>query len=176
MSAAPPILLILDLDETLIHACDPPFAHAPLFVSDPYSVYPRPGLAAFLSGAAGLFELAVWSSARADDVQEVVAHIFPAGVAPSFVWARDRCTLRPPRDWGLEPYWIKDLKKVRREGYDDTPQKLERHHGNAIYIPAFEGDLADAELPRLLQYLHTLAGTDNVRTLEKRYWRSRFLP
>lgn len=55
---------------------------------------------------------------------------------------------------------------------DDTPRKLERNYGNAIYIRAFEGDQKDEELPRLLSYLVQIANEPDFRVLEKRTWRN----
>jgi RNA polymerase II subunit A small phosphatase-like protein len=160
------ILLILDLDETLIHAAERPFPRAADFRVGPYWVFKRPGLDAFLCGVAGLFRLAVWSSASPDYVEAVASRILPSGVVPEFVWARDRCVLRfDPETYLSSP--IKDLKKVRRAGYDlsrtlivdDTPAKVARNYGNAIYVRPYEADDdgADRELPLLLRYLATLA-------------------
>lgn len=78
-------------------------------------------------------------------------------------------------------YFVKDLKKVRARGYalehvlvvDDTPQKHQRNYGNLVAVRPFEGDPADDELVHLGPYLETLAGVDNVRTIEKRGWRRR---
>jgi RNA polymerase II subunit A small phosphatase-like protein len=55
---------------------------------------------------------------------------------------------------------------------DDTPQKLERHYGNLIRVSPFEGDSSDNELRNLLPYLNWLRSFDNVRTIEKRWWRN----
>jgi RNA polymerase II subunit A small phosphatase-like protein len=173
------ILLILDLDETLIYAADSPLDYPPLFISDPHSVYARPYATEFLLGMAKQFEMAVWSSAREDYVAEVVEHVFPKEISLRFVWSRKRCTLRYDLEKYEYPYHIKDLRKVRRLGYDlrrvlmvdDTPQKLERHYGNAVYVRSFEGDRSDDELIHLGRYLSTLATVENVRTIEKRGWR-----
>ena len=77
-------------------------------------------------------------------------------------------------------YWVKDLKKVKRLGYDlnrmlmvdDTPSKLQRNYGNAVYVSSFEGDPADRELLSLAPYLLSLVDCDDFRTIEKRGWRS----
>ena len=78
----------------------------------------------------------------------------------------------------FEEYHVKDLRKVKRLGYrlervliaDDTPLKVHRHYGNAIYIPPFFGDPTDEVLPRLGRFLISLRDEPNVRTLEKRGW------
>ncbi len=125
------------------------------------------------------FQVAIWSSSGAGYLSAVVANILPLGHSLAFVWDRSRCVQRydPER---LEPYFVKDLKKVKRMGFDlnrilivdDTSQKVERDFGNAIYIPPFYGDPADDELKRLSHFLKTLIGVANVRTIEKRGWRN----
>lgn len=177
-----PILLILDLDETLIHAIEEPLPREPDFVVGPYSVYRRPYLAEFLISCSACFRLAVWSTATEEYVRPVVERIMPKGVEPAFVWGRGRCVRRydPER---FEDYHLKDLKKVRRMGYrlervliaDDSARKVERHHGNAVYVPPYFGEPEDDLLPRLAQYLASLRGVVDVRTVEKRGW-SRNLP
>ena len=44
-----PILLILDLDETLLHATEEPLRRGHDFLMDPYAVYLRPFLSEFLT-------------------------------------------------------------------------------------------------------------------------------
>ena len=55
---------------------------------------------------------------------------------------------------------------------DDTPEKSRNNYGNAIYIKEFSGDTTDEELKHLHDYLLTLKKVDNVRTIEKRGWRT----
>ncbi|MEM7039996.1 MAG: HAD family hydrolase, partial [Bacteroidota bacterium] len=153
-------LLILDLDETLIHARKRPHSHPPDFETDYYFVYIRPGLADFLTTAAQHFDLAIWSSAGDDYVHEIVAHIQPPGIEFQFVWGRSRCT--KTRDYELDEYvYEKRLKKVKRKGYaleqilivDDSREKLRANYGNAIYMKPFLGEQADEELELLGAYL-----------------------
>jgi RNA polymerase II subunit A small phosphatase-like protein len=74
---------------------------------------------------------------------------------------------------------VKDLKKVKRKGYDlgrvlivdDTPQKVERNFGNAVYVRPYFGDPEDNELAQLAPYLESLRACGNVRAVEKRGWR-----
>jgi RNA polymerase II subunit A small phosphatase-like protein len=173
-------LLVLDLDETLIHATEAGLEHTPDFEVGPYAVYKRPGLDAFLSTMGACFTLAVWTSSTRPYAIPVVANIFPAGIELAFVWARERCTPRfDPEQQDHE--WTKNLGKLKRRGHrleqvlmvDDTPAKLARHYGNLVRIKPFFGDPADRELFQLGEYLPTLAGATNVRTIEKRFWRRR---
>ena len=188
------ILLILDLDETLIHATSTKLGDDFAFQLYHYYVYKRPGLNAFLTACAEKFDLAVWSSASDDYVQRVVEQIFPAGIKPVFVWGRSRCTplVQPQIEEfgyynldGVSYYeYAKLLKKVRRLGYDakrilivdDTPEKVRNCYGNAIYPNPFFGDPNDRELFILADYLHSLHDAENVRSIEKRQWQQRFQP
>lgn len=174
-----PILLILDLDETLIHAAEGPLDRDPDFLIGPYSVYRRPYLAEFLISCSECFRMAIWSTATDEYVRLVVERIMPPGVEPAFVWGRSRCVRRYDHEQ-FEEYPVKDLKKVKRLGYrlervliaDDTPRKVHRHYGNALYVPPFFGDPTDEVLPWLARFLVSLRDVPNVRTLEKRGWAS----
>jgi TFIIF-interacting CTD phosphatase-like protein len=59
METATPILPILDLDETLIHAAEEPLGHEHDFLIGTYRVYRRPHLAEFLTSCSAAFRLAV---------------------------------------------------------------------------------------------------------------------
>jgi TFIIF-interacting CTD phosphatase-like protein len=174
------ILLVLDMDETLIFASESPLEREPDFRVGHYHVYRRPFLTDFLTSCHESFNVAVWSSSGANYLSAVVDAIFPAGISPVFVWDRQRCVQRcdPER---LEAYFVKDLKKVKRLGFsldrllivEDTPQKVERNYGNAIYVSPFYGNTNDTELIQLRAYLGSLASVPNVRSIEKRGWRFR---
>ncbi|TPG72091.1 HAD family hydrolase [Hymenobacter nivis] len=187
------ILLILDLDETLIHATVNKLGDDFAFELYQHYVYKRPGLDAFIAACAEKFDLAVWSSASDGYVKQVVAQIFPTAVKPVFVWGRSRCTpLVLPRldeygyynlDGASHYEYAKILKKVKRLGFDlervlivdDTPEKVRNCYGNAIYPTPFLGDPDDNELAVLAQFLHSLHDVQNVRSIEKRHWKQQFL-
>jgi TFIIF-interacting CTD phosphatase-like protein len=172
-------LLILDLDETLIHAVHEPLCADHDFIVGPYLVYSRPGLAQFIARVRQHFELAVWTSSTRAYANEIVAAIFPADCSLRFVWSRERCTWRLDAQ-RMEHEWAKNLSKVKSHGFrleqiimvDDTPAKLAQHYGNLVRIKAFEGDPNDRELALLAHYLPTLADVPNVRCVEKRNWRA----
>jgi TFIIF-interacting CTD phosphatase-like protein len=172
-----PILLILDLDGTLIHATEEPLGHEPDFLVGPYRVYRRPHLADFLTSCSESFRLAIWSAASDDYVREIVGRIIPAGVDLAFAWGRSRCVRRYDPEL-FEEHPLKDLKKVKRLGYhldriliaDDTPRKVMRNYGNVVYVPPFHGNPEDRMLPKLASYLDSLRHLSNVRRVEKRGW------
>ena len=135
-------LLILDLDETLIHGC--PGASGADFLAAGIPVFIRPGARAFLEQMATTFDLAVWTSASSDYASEIVSVLFP--VPPQFLWCRERCVrwFNPEK---CETEYVKDLKKLRRQGrdlahvlvVDDSPEKLARNYGNLVRMPPFTG-------------------------------------
>ena len=173
-----PALLILDLDECLIHARESPLERPADFSIGPFSVYERPHVRQFLQSVSQAYKLAIWSSATIDYVEAIIQQIQPPHVSWEFVWGRDRCTRRYDMEL-LEEGYIKDLKKAKRLGFplervlfvDDTPSKLQRNYGNAIYIKPFEGDSEDAELLQLAKYLDAIRRTQDFRKVEKRHWR-----
>jgi hypothetical protein len=133
-----------------------------------------------LEGVASWYDLAIWSSATLDYVGEIARSICTPSVEWRFVWGRERCTQRMhPELFQID--YIKDLKKVKRLGYnldyvlfvDDTPTKLARNYGNAIYVRSYTGEHWDSELQPLLQFLESVRDASDYRTMEKRGWRSR---
>jgi len=172
-------LLILDLDETLFHASLKPLAMPHDFITTAgYYVIIRPHVARFLAYAFENFYVAVWTSATLPYAKEIVARIFPSPHKLLFLWHREHCIARFNSVTG-EYQYIKDLKKVKRKGFDlntvlavdDSPEKLARQYGNLIRVKPFFG-IADQELLYLMHYLATLKNQDNVRTIEKRHWRA----
>ena len=174
-------LLILDIDETLIHGREEPLDRPCEFLAGRYHIYERPHLNQFLQSVSELYDLACWSSATHDYLEIVVNTITKDLFSPLlFVWDRSRCTRRT--DFTLqEEYFLKDLQKVKKKGYDlarvlileDEPRKVNRHFGNAIFVKPYVGALDDDELPKLASYLRSVADVPNYRVLEKRNWRSR---
>jgi len=174
-------LLVLDLDEALVHAEEkgkPHLGRSPDFTTSDYVVYKRPHLAEFLSRMWKLYDLAVWSAAGTLYVNRVVEVIFADHKQPVFVFSGVRTTRRFDHD-RMEAYYIKDLKKVRKTGFDlrrvlivdDLQLNAQRNYGNAVYVDEFNGDKDDNELSLLSEYLERLAASPNFRAVEKRYWR-----
>lgn len=175
-------LLILDLDETLIYGSEIPLPRTADFRVGPFHIYTRPFLEQFLKSVSQAFEVAIWSSASEDYVDAIARHLLPMVVEWRFVWSRDRCVRRMNPET-FETDFIKDLRKVKRRGFnlnrtlivDDTPIKVCRNYGNAIYVSSFEGSDSDAELIMLDRFVQSLISEPNFRKLEKRGWRTRFL-
>jgi carboxy-terminal domain RNA polymerase II polypeptide A small phosphatase len=184
-------LLILDIDETLIHATTSQLPIEPDFTFSKYFVYKRPHLEEFLEECSRLFKLAIWSSATDDYVDEIVKIIIPKHIPLEFAWGRSKCTPKSTnksefdnhRDSDSHYNYTKQLKKIKGKGFhlnqtlivDDTPEKVLDNYGNAIYIKEFLGEKDDTELLLLAQYLKKLVDFENIRKIEKRFWRNQIL-
>jgi TFIIF-interacting CTD phosphatase-like protein len=178
-------LLILDLDETLIHSTETPLPQAVDFSVYSYYVYKRPQLDIFLATCLELFDVAVWTSAGTEYATKIVENIFLDPKVLKFVWSGERCSIASninydQIDGEYPPYYSrKPLKKVKRQGYklesiiviDDTPKKWEMSYGNLVTVKPFKGDEVDRELEHLLIYLKILKEVENIRCIEKRWWR-----
>ena len=174
------ILLILDLDETLIHATETRLDIESDFKYADYYVYKRPNLTTFLKEMGKHFKLAIWSSADDKYVSDIVELIKPADIKLEFIWARSRCTKK--RDYELDRYvQEKRLKKIKKQGFrlekslivDDSPEKTRDNFGNAIYVNPYEGDTKDCELNLLSEFLISMKDSENVRAIEKRGWKNK---
>lgn len=145
------MLLVLDLDETLIFASEEPLARPPDFIAEPFHVYKRPGVDRFLATCCEWFRVGVWTSGSESYAKAITSHLFPDPGRLAFVWANHRCTWKHDVE-AQSGEWIKDLKKLKKKGY-----ALER----ILFVD-------DTELDALLFYLETLGPLENVRTVEKR--------
>jgi carboxy-terminal domain RNA polymerase II polypeptide A small phosphatase len=180
------MLLVLDLDETLIHATEAPLQHRVAdFRVEQYHVYKRPYLADFLQQVSQHFDLAVWSSATDDYVMAICREIM-ADYPRKFTWGRSKCT---PKHQFMQDFYTQEIgqieftkpfKKIKKLGFDlsqvlmvdDTPFKVANAYGNAVYIRPFYGEETDEELRHLAPYLISLSTLENVRIIEKRGWRN----
>lgn len=175
-----PKLLVLDLDETLIHARgrgEAALPWPPQRQIAHFRVYLRPGVQAFMNAVIERFAaVGVWTSASPDYAIAMLDRIV-ARNRLHFIFTRDRCTQR--RDIDLdESYWVKDIRKLAGFGFDkqhilfvdDKARGLERSYANLVSVPAFLGDPDDRTLGKLLAYLEQLGPLDDVRSVDKRGW------
>jgi len=157
-------LLVLDIDETLVHATqvklDIPHQ---LEIAD-YFVYERPDLDNFLKAASEVFDLALWSSSSTSYVEEIQKHLEAKGVSFRFAWSVDRCKQKPSVVSGGYVY-LKDLRKLKKYGYDiedvliidDTPEKLRQTSSRLIVIGEYLGSPNDNSLHLALKSAKELA-------------------
>ena len=172
--------LVLDLDETLVHA-NTELPRPAEFHVGPYGVLRRPGVEAFLEFAISHFEhVGVWTASTLSYAIPVLDQLVDRERL-AFVWGRGRCTFHIDHET-REGMLLKDIRKLTKRGryrkerllfVDDTPAKLARSYGNLITVRPFEGDPHDRELELLERYLLSIGDVPNVRALEKRGWRER---
>lgn len=183
-------LVILDLDETLLHGRETPLDRKEDFKVFSFFIYKRPYLEAFLDALKENFLVAVWSSASDNYVAKIVQHIFPNDYPLEFVWGRSRCTYRSKQfednygryleDYETPYFYLKSLLKVKKQGFkldriliiDDSPEKCQNNYGNAIYPQEYLGQQDDKELLFLSKYLKSLKDELHLRSIEKRGWKS----
>jgi len=182
------ILVILDIDETLVYATKNRLDITHDFELGDYFVYKRPYFDTFIEFVNSNFPFAIWSSATDSYVTEMTMKL-ELNEKAVFCWARSKATFKRPSTFDPEGnlnidfidhhFFIKRLKKVKKLGFDldkiliidDSPHKSQENFGNVIYVTEFKGDQDDNELLILTEYLSTLKQVNNVRVIEKRHWK-----
>ncbi|KIG15159.1 hypothetical protein DB30_05859 [Enhygromyxa salina] len=177
-------LLVLDLDETLIHARDrdaPPLPWPPQRQVARYGVHLRPGVREFMATVLERFVgVGIWTSASTEYATAMLERIVDRRRL-RFIFARDRCAQIWDAD-GEQTYWRKDIRELDGFGFDpqgilvvdDKPRGLERSRANLVPVRPFRGDPDDLELWRLRQYLEQLGPLEDVRAVDKRCWWAQF--
>lgn len=173
------MLLIPDLDETPIHSTMEPLGRPADFRVGAYHSYVRPGAREFIAFCQTHFRVAVWTSSTELYAQTVVGELFGSDHRLEFFWTRGRCTeVLNPRTQSFE--WVKNLSKARKRGFsleqvlmvDDSARMLARNYGNLAQVLPYQGDTEDRELKMVAGYLLGLKDVANVRTIDKRGWRT----
>ncbi|WP_223789399.1 HAD family hydrolase [Marinicella meishanensis] len=153
-------LLILDIDETLLHATEQPLDREHDFMLAHYFVYLRPHVHDFMAFCREHFKVAIWTAGNQLYAQRTVQAVCGEAYPLEFVWSRKRCT--PTFDpENFKHIYLKNLNKVKRRGFrleqvimiDNTPQKLAKNYGNLVQVNDFRGCPDDQELPLLQRYL-----------------------
>jgi RNA polymerase II subunit A small phosphatase-like protein len=115
-----------------------------------------------LSYCSSVFDLAVWSSSSDGYVTEVTERVFGSKYPLVFSWSASKCVQKEDPVSGGYLY-IKDLRKVRSQGYDveniimvdDSPEKIRRQPNNLVAVSPFEGGAYDNELLQLVDRLQS---------------------
>jgi len=173
-------LLVLDLDETLIYAAMFRLDQRPDFHIGLANVLKRPGAEQFLSSCLGLFDMGVWTSATPEYANEALNHLLGKDFARlAFIRVREHCSkvFDPVTE---DQYWHKDLGRLLNDGYDvrdiivadDTPRSWTPYDDNVVPVTRYTGDPYDVELSLLLPFLVRLSCAEDVRSVDKRHWRS----
>lgn len=170
-------LVILDLDETLIHSRIEKLDRDPEIEIEPLNVYVRPFAIELVNELSKRFEIAVWSAGSQQYVETISNHLINDEIEPVFVWDRQSCS-RKSSFFSFHEVFTKDLSKVESFGFalssvliiEDDPVKIADHRDNAIIVSQYFGDANDNELEQLAKYLDHIDTVDDIRELDKNIW------
>jgi RNA polymerase II subunit A small phosphatase-like protein len=161
-------LLVLDLDETLVHASFAPGKPYNLKITisvdgetgDIFVAY-RPHMMTFLKVVASLFEVAIFTASQRCYAEQLMDHIDPNGtiVGKNRLY-REHCT-------NVSGANVKDLSRIGRPLgrvaiIDNSPVAYLFQPRNAIPIASWFDDPNDTELLKLIPLLRQLASVNEV--------------
>lgn len=165
--STPPITLVLDLDETLVHCTvdpipDPDLIFPVLFHGTSYRVHvkKRPYLESFLLAISKKFEVVCFTASQRIYADELLNRIDPHQCIKHRLF-RDHCL-------PVEGNFLKDLNVLGRDLnqtilVDNSPHAFGYQVDNGIPIESWFDDDSDRELCKLEEFLDTLHGEQDVR-------------
>lgn len=182
-------LLILDLDECLIHSVHKTELNQMSydFYKNSFDVFDgvfrtmkRPHLEEFLKYVFTNFNVAVWTAASADYASEILEIIGVNKEDLAFFYSEKNCTPKYSYGdgWGMGHFLsYKKISKLRKRGWDinkilmidDKPELIDCY-GNVIGIDPFYGE-EDDSLLNLIKYLDSIKDVENIRSLNKQNWK-----
>jgi len=161
--------LVLDLDETLIHASVTPISRPDHIVrlSDGtrFYVLKRPYLDEFLAQMSKLYELVILTAGEGEYATAVINQV-DTGRHISYVLHRSHCTLPNSRKI------IKDLSLLGRDlkdivFIDNLEENFAKQRDNGLKILDFYSNKADEELKKFISFLEHVSQLDDVRPIRK---------
>ncbi|KAI9222806.1 HAD-like domain-containing protein, partial [Blastocladiella britannica] len=163
-------LLVLDLDETLVHSSFKPVPGADFIIPVEidrivHNVYvsKRPGLDKFMAALGPHFEIVVFTASLAKYADPVLDALDqPHGVVHHRLF-REACIHHKGN-------YVKDLGMLGRDLrtvliLDNSPASYLFHRSNAVPISSWFNDESDTELVDLVPFLVDLVKVDNVMTV-----------
>jgi len=176
---APPITLVLDLDETLVHCTvdkidDADLIFPVLFGGVEYKVHVRlrPHLEQFLKSVSQQFEVIIFTASQRVYANELLNRIDPQGRYIRHRMYRESCL-------PVEGNYLKDLNVLGTSRslaqmvlVDNSPHAFGYQVDNGIPIESWYDDPNDRELLKLEEFLRTLHGACDVRPLVRAKFQS----
>lgn len=182
-------LLILDLDECLIHSVHNTQVNEMSYdfykdsfdvLDGMYRTMKRPHLKDFLNYAFNNFKISVWTAASADYASDVLKNIGINETDLEFFYSEKNCTPKYNYGdgWGMGSIvYHKKISKLSKRGWnmekvlmiDDKPEYIDSY-GNVIGIKPFYGDNSDSDLLSMIKYLDLIKDKENYRRIDKRNW------
>lgn len=179
MNLLPKPLLVLDLDETLIHCKSTPFREAQHSNNQGF-VCVRDGLDEFLNKVNEHYDMMVWSNSGPEYVHTMLALIWPEDITLVDIFTSAESSRKIKEGLGFP--FFKDVKTILKKhpGYsknrilalDDKPEVWSRNYGNLVSVSPFHGQ-PDTELEKAAHYLSCIRDVPDLRALEKRYWKNK---
>jgi RNA polymerase II subunit A small phosphatase-like protein len=168
-------LLILDVDETLIHTTrEWRPTPAQFHYESVGDVYLRPHWQEFVDIVRPYYELALWTAASADYLEAIKKHLF-SDVDFAFTWSCQHCRRAQYAD--NSPLFIKSLKALEAWYLlknvvvaDDRAEALTDNPENLVLMPPFYGNHKDDVLLQLARYLQVLSVEPDIRCIDKTHW------
>ena len=173
LRTAPPITLVLDLDETLVHCSVEPLQKYELtfpvqFNNVEYNVYvrKRPGMLEFLQRVSPYFEVIVFTASQKVYADKLLNILDPERQFIKHRVFRDSCVC-------ADGNYLKDLTVLGRSLaemviVDNSPQAFAYQVDNGIPIESWFDDEADTELLNLVPFLIALSKEKDVRPMLRR--------
>ncbi|KAJ1435066.1 HAD-like domain-containing protein [Ochromonadaceae sp. CCMP2298] len=169
-SRTPLPTLALDLDETLVHCTVEPIPKPDLifpvsFNGQVYQVYvrKRPYLDYFLETVSKSFEVVVFTASQKVYADTLLDKLDPTRKLVKHRLFREACLL-------VQGNYLKDLHVLGRDLrttllVDNSPHAYSYHNDNGVPIESWYDDDSDTELLKLIGFLKTLQGVDDVRPI-----------
>jgi TFIIF-interacting CTD phosphatase-like protein len=193
-------LILLDLDETLIHSEEFPrlapsmkdFDFKVSFESDNsfwYMTKKRPFLKEFLEFLFTNFDVGIWTASGEDYALKIIENIGIEKSKLKCFYTKENCSLR--LDYETNRYYgLKNLQKLKKKGWaksytnrtgkirelnkvlivDDISETAINNRDNLVLIKPFYFDDKDTELLKLISYLEKIKDESNYRRIDKRNW------
>lgn len=156
------MIIILDVDETLIHSSTEPIDNGNKYVIlNSFYVYLRPQVIEFLSLLSydSDYILAIWSAGSYEYVHSIIEYLFKGLPPPIWIMTRNNCDkdINKPLSFAVKnhnklypnyPISINDLLLI-----DDRDNVTKFNELNHLTIREYEGEKYDNELIKLYEFL-----------------------